>query len=73
MLKFQYGHVLVLPSRRLVHPVADDDFVFPENSSETLKDDTAVQFSCKKLKIEQQKQMNIKLNCCHRNINLATV
>ena len=27
MLKSTYGHVLVLPSQRLVRPVADDNFV----------------------------------------------
>ena len=27
MSKRTYGHVLVLPSRRLVRPAADDDFV----------------------------------------------
>ena len=27
MSKLTYGHVLVVPSRRLVRPIADDDFV----------------------------------------------
>ena len=31
MSKRTYGHVLLLPSRRLVHPAADDDFVICQN------------------------------------------
>ena len=32
MSKHMYGHMLVLPSRRLVRPVADDDFVICRNA-----------------------------------------
>ena len=31
MSKPTYGHVLVLPGRRLVRPAADDDFVICQN------------------------------------------
>ena len=32
MSEHTYGHVLVLPSRRLVCPAADDDFVICRNA-----------------------------------------
>ena len=32
MSKHTYGHVLVLPSQRLVHPASDDDFAMCGNA-----------------------------------------
>ena len=39
MSKRTYGHVLVLPSRRLVRPGADDDFCMSKHTYDPTADD----------------------------------